>query len=177
MKIEPKNIEQQLCVSCGFCCDGTLFSRARTRDEYHPLFNYEDADGHKSFKLPCHLFKDGCCSIYGQKRPSVCGEFRCKLLRRVDAGHISQTDAENRILQALKLKQEILDELKSLNHDVSLGLQQSLQQFRELELEKLSEIEFNKKFARLLVKHQLLTEYLKKHFKGSSKKKKANIDS
>lgn len=178
MKIEPENTEQQICVACGFCCDGTLFHKATALEgKSHPLIEIETAeDGNRGFILPCHLFKDGCCSIYDQERPSVCGKFRCKLLRNVAAGNVTTTEAVKRVDQAKKLKQEIFDELQALGYDVHIGLNQAVAQFKTRQLETLSETEFNTRFAKLLVKYQLLNEYLKKHFKRNRKKKQSNVD-
>ena len=176
MKVKPENVEQEICVDCGFCCDGTLFHYAVTKDKSHPLFHIEEVDGKNRFRQPCHLFKDGCCSIYDQKRPTICGEFKCKLLRRVNAGAVSQSEAVGRVYEAKKLKEEIFDELRALNYDVSIGFNQSIKKFKEDQLQKLTEADFNKKFAKLLVKHQLLNEYLKKHFKKNENKKKTNVD-
>ena len=65
--------EQEICRSCGMCCDGTLFSRARLEagekgnlpikieERYHR--NNES----EFFKLPCPYFSKEC-TIYSQKK-------------------------------------------------------------------------------------------------------------
>src|SRR4051794_33883927 len=70
--------ETSICVGCGLCCDGTLFSHLGVVDESDlglPLQALGvslivEADP-PVFALPCPAF-DGCaCSIYGLHRPSA----------------------------------------------------------------------------------------------------------
>ena len=88
----------ELCLSCGLCCSGLLFSRASVHAEeieglaavgirvqrYH-----EKGD---AFPLPCVAHRNGCCSVY-ESRPEVCRKYRCELLKDVDAGRTSLAKA------------------------------------------------------------------------------------
>lgn len=73
----------QLCTSCGSCCDGTLFHRARLKPEEleqakrNGLRVIQD----KGFELPCPRLENKCCQVY-DTRPHVCKSFRCKLFAR-----------------------------------------------------------------------------------------------
>jgi hypothetical protein len=75
------DIEQELCKSCGLCCDSTLFPHAKVEADEPLLPGQEEIhkDGKRLFKLPCPYF-DGCCTVYHKQRPSVCGAFKCTLL-------------------------------------------------------------------------------------------------
>jgi hypothetical protein len=74
-----------LCIACGACCSGA----------WHPFINLQPGEekparrhgmtivevkGAPRAKLPCPLYKNGCCSVYDQWRPASCGGYRCKLL-------------------------------------------------------------------------------------------------
>ncbi len=113
----------QLCVSCGMCCDGTLFSQALLKagepDEARRLgmqvftigsgppetvVGYDDA-----FRLPCHLHDRGWCTIYDDTaRPHVCGAFQCVLLKRLVAGEVDL----DRSLEAARIGRDLADQVK-----------------------------------------------------------------
>jgi hypothetical protein len=88
----------RLCLSCGLCCDGTLFELARAKPDERPhlqdlgLGYIEDSDGRTGFRQPCPAF-EGCCSVY-EARPSVCRRFRCNLLAKVIEGALPIEEAE-----------------------------------------------------------------------------------
>ncbi len=79
----PDHELAQICQSCGFCCDGTLFRAVLLRpDELDRakrigLRVLED----KGFQLPCSQLKDLSCQVY-EDRPSTCRSFECNLLAR-----------------------------------------------------------------------------------------------
>jgi len=88
------NSEQDLCKGCGFCCDGTLFNHGTTKaDEVLPP-DIEEIfkKGKRCFKLPCPYF-NGACTIYHQGRPSICGTFKCTVLKNFIAGEIQFAEA------------------------------------------------------------------------------------
>lgn len=74
-----------LCRSCGLCCDGSLFGRARLAPD-----EVDDARRIKlrvvpngaSFAQPCTAWKPGVgCGVY-LERPRTCRKFSCKLFER-----------------------------------------------------------------------------------------------
>lgn len=87
-----------LCRACGLCCNGVLFSRVRVYpDEMGNLGQcglkfYEKAQGQHYFAFPCPRFRFGVCGIY-QQRPMKCKEYRCTLLRRLQAKEIELPEA------------------------------------------------------------------------------------
>lgn len=96
-----------LCVDCGMCCDGTLFSKARIRDEEdrkHAAsmdFVTFELDKGLYFKMPCPHFA-GCCSIYDRNRPHICSTFFCNPLSKVHRGEQNMAEA----IQQVKALQE-----------------------------------------------------------------------
>jgi Fe-S-cluster containining protein len=82
----------QLCLACGLCCTGFLHPNAilqidetQQADELG-LTWYAQETG-LVFDLPCPCFREGRCSVY-PNRPKVCGEYRCRLLRKYLSGAI-----------------------------------------------------------------------------------------
>ncbi len=107
--------EQEVCVACGFCCDGTLFLHAclqpGERGHLPPKIeeNSYAENGEEFFRLPCLYFR-GKCTIYDQPRADVCGSFRCELLHAMEKGTISKTEALGMVARAHTMRQELLGE-------------------------------------------------------------------
>jgi Fe-S-cluster containining protein len=83
-----------LCLSCGFCCDGTLFDRV-------PLVETEVAalapvlhvaPGAHHARQPCPALDGRACRVYGD-RPLTCRRFRCLLLEAHEADEVSLAGA------------------------------------------------------------------------------------
>ncbi|RPA66617.1 hypothetical protein EF405_20235 [Cyclobacteriaceae bacterium YHN15] len=112
--------EQQICISCGFCCDNTLFDNAvlqpgekgtlpeKMEESYIKIKNQE------YFKLPCFYF-NGKCSIYNQKKAHICSSFRCQLLKNFEAGKITQKDAIELVRQTKQTRVELLKEYQQIS--------------------------------------------------------------
>lgn len=107
--------EQEICVRCGFCCDGTLFHHANLNPGERGGLpeNIEEAcfsrDGNDFFRLPCAYF-DGRCSIYDQKKADVCSDFRCQLLKDYAAGKLSSGEALLLVGQAVRMREDLIRE-------------------------------------------------------------------
>jgi len=105
--------EQTICVSCGFCCNGTLFGHANLQagEKGSLPEKIEQAwfkNGEKeAFRLPCLYFK-GKCSIYGQKKAIVCSSYRCKLLKDFSEDRISLDEALQLVKNAHSQRAAIL---------------------------------------------------------------------
>ncbi|QHV96967.1 hypothetical protein [Spirosoma endbachense] len=112
LAVESPLNEQEICVKCGFCCDGTLFSYAVLQAGEQGNLpekieqNYSKEDGREFFKLPCSYFC-GKCTIYDQKRASICSAFRCQLLKDFSIDKITQANAMRIIDNAVKFRDEI----------------------------------------------------------------------
>ncbi len=90
--------EQVICLTCGFCCDGTFFSHAFLSEGERGNLPEKieqavfTAAGRDHFRLPCGYFTSKCI-IYDRMRPEVCGTYRCHLLGDFSAGKISLYEA------------------------------------------------------------------------------------
>jgi hypothetical protein len=104
--------EQEICITCGFCCDGTLFNKAVLKPGERGNLpekiekRCSKVDDEEFFLLPCTYFS-GKCNIYDQKKPIVCSKFRCQLLKKFSAGAITQAQAIQIVANALTLRREI----------------------------------------------------------------------
>jgi hypothetical protein len=112
---------QSLCLTCGLCCTGAIFSSVQMEpeDEIPPLMAasiniYWDGNANK-FKLPCAAYKNCSCTVYGN-RPKNCQRYKCELLKRFERGDISHQAAL-----------EIINKVVSLNNEVNaLALEASI---------------------------------------------------
>lgn len=167
------NKEQTICINCGFCCDGTLFSNAvlelGEKGNLPVLIErgYIKKNDGEYFQLPCSYF-NGKCSIYDQHKAHICSAFRCQLLKTFAADKVSFEEAQSIVKNAKKLREDVLNSALVLFPEVE-GLH-----FRELLdfLFKKSK-QFDGKvepleFKILLGKCNLLETLLIKYFKSSS---------
>lgn len=114
--------EQIICVTCGFCCDGTLFLHAHLDpDELSkgvlPEWIKEHSiskEGKEYFTLPCNYFL-GKCTIYDRKRANVCASFRCQLLKDFAEGKVTLDDAIEVVREAVKMRTELLEQYRKIS--------------------------------------------------------------
>jgi len=111
--------EQEICVKCGFCCDGTMFERAflspgerGSLPEKIEQASYTDTDG-EYFRLPCKYF-DKKCTIYTSGRANVCGEFRCQLLKDFEAGKVTLEEAVEIVEGATLMRDRLILQYKMI---------------------------------------------------------------
>lgn len=133
LPVESPLEEQEICVNCGLCCDGTLFSYAILEageqgslpEKIEQTYGKE---GEKEFfTLPCSYFC-GKCTIYGQKRASICSAFRCQLLVNFSKSQITQPEAIKVVNKALMLKAEIYQLYRqTFGHDYTLSFREMLE--------------------------------------------------
>ncbi len=86
---------ESLCVSCGLCCDGTLFSFVPITTSELPWaerLRLPMMPRHQAFLLRCPCLDGTRCGEY-LERPGSCRTYRCKLLKRLDAGETTLEDA------------------------------------------------------------------------------------
>lgn len=105
-----------LCLSCGICCDGTLFSNAPV-NAAEPIKEFrrmglpieQSAAGRFSWPLPCSQFNNGKCQIYDSSipKPRTCSAFRCSLLRNVETRKTALPDARRIVQSALRMRSRI----------------------------------------------------------------------
>ncbi|MDI9532053.1 MAG: hypothetical protein QM238_00165 [Bacteroidota bacterium] len=115
--VEAPEGEQQICVTCGLCCDGTLFMHATLQpgERGHLPDKIEEAGctGEEGdyFLLPCGYFS-GSCTIYELPRADVCSTYRCSLLKLFAGGGISQEDALRTVREAVAMRDEVIAEYR-----------------------------------------------------------------
>ncbi|MBL8920184.1 MAG: YkgJ family cysteine cluster protein [Myxococcaceae bacterium] len=98
-----------LCLSCGVCCDGTLFATAplapgeaaRLAERVSVL----DAD---TMEFPCRALDGVRCTIYDD-RPRICREFNCLVLAELAAGRITEEEARAFIDEVLTRRRALAD--------------------------------------------------------------------
>ena len=94
-----------LCLGCGLCCSGILFSGAQMRmDEIPrarelgmevvvtPETGASGWDSAYKFRQPCPCHQDGRCSAY-ENRLSVCRAYQCRLLERYQRWEVTLAQA------------------------------------------------------------------------------------
>jgi hypothetical protein len=87
-----------LCLSCGLCCDGTMFrevpvtaAEAKALGR-RALFNR----GRTRLTQPCRALKARCCQVY-EDRPAKCREFNCLVLQSLLRGEVTEDEARQSI--------------------------------------------------------------------------------
>jgi hypothetical protein len=90
------SVGSQLCTQCGLCCTGAIHDTVRAEpEEIEELRNHgmQVITGEKlAFSLPCPHLRGTSCGIY-RDRPHACANYRCQLLRGVEAGTVDPADA------------------------------------------------------------------------------------
>lgn len=148
------------CVGCGLCCDGTIFSKARAEPEEEErltaagLEYFQDSEN-TWFRHPCRFSKDGLCTIYDQQRFTVCGAYRCNLLKSYQRGETSREDALETVQRALALRAAVAEE------EPSAVLWTERQRLR-------GELQASKERPRLLLKLAALDYWLSSWFHKSA---------
>ncbi len=100
-----------ICVSCGLCCDGTLFRHATLKDrEDNALatslgMKVVEEQDKQYFELPCLHFKLSC-TVYHQPRVKVCNNYYCKPLKELKRGALPLEDVRGIIERTVRLKQQ-----------------------------------------------------------------------
>jgi uncharacterized protein len=111
----------RLCVSCGMCCDGTMFHivRMQPADSVAALnvlgLKLKKKKGQNCIEQPCPMLKQQRCSIY-LGRPERCRLFECQQLQRVRDATITEEQAEATILGAKQKIGAILDLIERCGH-------------------------------------------------------------
>jgi uncharacterized protein len=144
--MNPTATASDLCLACGLCCDGTLFSKVRLNpdDAIEPLRTEGlpvSLGGEPEFVQPCTALQSDCrCRVY-VVRPSQCRKFECRLLQAVANAERSQTDALA-LIQATRAQARLVRRLlRSLDQNredqaLSLRYQETERRFRAGELSK-----------------------------------------
>lgn len=100
-EIDPSS---SLCLECGLCCNGSIFSHAElNEDDCKRLGISYHNDARLSF--PCQHLSGRSCTVY-QQRPAICASYQCKTLAAMKAREIGLGEAQDIIRKASKLDRE-----------------------------------------------------------------------
>lgn len=92
--VQPEDPETALCLACGICCSGVLFSHAEVEEHELPrlarrglpVIRVEGASA--ELNLPCAAHGPAGCGVY-EDRPEKCASYACKLRGRLARGAIA----------------------------------------------------------------------------------------
>jgi Fe-S-cluster containining protein len=112
-----------LCLECGLCCNGVIFSHGQLEPEddakhlqalgIRPMRNRNPQGVKIKFAQPCTAL-DGCrCCIYAD-RPKYCREFECLLLKSVQDGRTGTTAALQVVRQARRRAETVKQLIRKL---------------------------------------------------------------
>lgn len=136
---------QQLCVTCGLCCNGVIFRdvELRTEDDAARLRSLglpvRKGRTKTRFAQPCAALECSFCRIYPE-RPAYCREFECALLKSTIAGNTEPAAALRIIRTTHKRAAKVLRLLRELgNNEEQLPLSKRFRQVtRAMEMGEIS---------------------------------------
>jgi len=135
----PQHTDTPLCVHCGLCCDGSLFTRAAlTEAERTRLGDRVESferDGKLRLRQPCRqLDAQSGCACYAD-RPQVCRDYACRLLKRVQAGQLPEAAARTAVDEVRhfqrKAQQKTAEALSVAFDPGAATLSQGIRQMRQ----------------------------------------------
>ncbi len=167
---------ENICIDCGLCCDGTLFTQVPLTDDDDaaPLkalgFVLKDHDGKPIFDQPCAHFSKGCCQVY-EGRPRVCRTYRCTLRQRYDKGEVTAEAAKALIntVRAVDWQTQIRPALEGLADTKGQSLIVSLIAAQRTVADSENPAALRQRYGVALVKAMALLSLLQKHFRPEKK--------
>ncbi len=157
----------ELCMSCGFCCNGVLLvSTILETDEAElvtqPGLNFYQKKGeYVGFYQPCPCLKDSKCSVYAQ-RPRACRNYQCELLKEHLQGTISFKEAVELVRKAISLMEAIYRHIGGVAP--SKRIWEQIRDFMELQARSVNSEESRCLIARLLLDVKELSIICSSHF-------------
>ena len=98
-----------LCLSCGLCCDGTMFRVVRLAEgeAEHLSGRVAFTEDGQHITQPCQALRgDRCCAVY-EHRPRICRAFRCLALAGLDSGRMTATEAQELVDEVLERRRAL----------------------------------------------------------------------
>lgn len=107
-----------LCITCGLCCNGTLFNYAGLEEhEFEQVVRLgmkpADDDDKTFFSLPCPQLDGTKCSCYGD-RPAVCGDFMCALVGTLTSGEMSLEETQHVVGRTKEISNDLRTQLREV---------------------------------------------------------------
>jgi uncharacterized protein len=115
----PDSCVTTLCPSCALCCNGVLFADVRLQagDDAERLTSLgvflKKRGSIVRFAQPCSCLAGMFCDIYSD-RPARCRTFECHLLKRAQAGEVSERAALRSIRKARRSAENVRRILRKL---------------------------------------------------------------
>jgi hypothetical protein len=174
--------EQSICVTCGFCCDGTLFLHAHLNAGERGCLprkieeNSISEEGKDFFRLPCHYFSDRC-TIYDSKRADVCSSYRCQLLKDFEDDKIRLADALMIVQEAREIRAELFEKFKLItgNKD-GIYFRQILRELGRIQERCPADDPLKMEYDILQVRCNIFEALLIKHIRSAGDFEKMKID-
>lgn len=172
MKSSNDHEENNICIKCGMCCDGTLFSWGKINDgeKLDKDFEIIQHKGKDVFTQPCSYVNNCVCSIYNSskiQRPLICGNYKCNLLKKYNKQEVSYENAIKIIeitkTTAAKLDKEITNSFPDIARE---SISNKIDILNEKHNKTTNQMEFRKNFGKILLNSVIFREILWKHFKN-----------
>lgn len=114
----------ELCLSCGLCCQAFIDKKITLTPNELGLakilgLQYFAEREYFLFLLPCPLYHNDSCSVYFERRPIVCKDYQCSLLRRLIRDEISLPDSRQIIYEVKSIKKSIDNQLCFIDNSKS----------------------------------------------------------
>lgn len=157
-----------LCIKCGACCDGTAFGHVPIEETdligVSLKMNLMEAEGKRILRQPCAAHVNNSCSIYAN-RPSICSDYKCKLLREYTSGEVNEHDAHEAIdtLQSLRKEIDILLRIAGVENDRD-DIHSKIWSLEREALTTLTAEQFHNLHRPLLLKYEALKTLLTSSF-------------
>jgi uncharacterized protein len=165
-----EGLTQALCLSCGLCCDGTLFSAVtlKSTDDIAALttkgLQISVEAGSRALKQPCPAFKNCTCIVYAD-RPSTCRAYRCVLLQRIEKNQISREAARSIVRETISLLNDLREQMFRVSGDSELSPSKFASNLKE-QMCDISLDQREKCFAQIFRTFVALQSRLDKYFRA-----------
>lgn len=158
------SLESRLCLSCSLCCEGTLYGFAVINDTEVEetaaigLKTFTTEAGKSAFSFPCHYLEGKACSRYDTWRPSICGDYFCRVQSRVKSATLTEQEAFAIVNQARALRDEVASLLPPGMHMV-----EAREHFRKLAADRAN---LGPQDAKFVVRMFVMERFLDNQFRG-----------
>ncbi|OSM00145.1 YkgJ family cysteine cluster protein [Magnetofaba australis] len=132
----------RLCLACGLCCNGSIFSRVGIeKREVEAIAAivpvWEQESGDVAFSQPCPAWTEGKCGLYAV-RPGRCASYICKLQGLVMNGAVSGAAGEKIVDAAVKQAAALRDRVAAYTgkEPQALNLRQFHKEFHPKAMKK-----------------------------------------
>ena len=160
--------EQNICIKCSLCCDGTIFQYVNLNKQEiinNQFHSQIITNGEIRMSQPCFYLKKNVCAIYHKKRPADCVAFKCKLLKEFETGKISYIDALALIEKLVALKLRFLESVSDFYiAEPPVDIEKLMSDFEKYYVDQVGELKFRKMFGKTLLNYAMLIQLIKNIF-------------